>query len=214
MNDAVELLRRGSVVAAPSLLGAIVTSEIGGAVVRLRITEVEAYRQDDPASHTFRGLSTRNSSMFEAAGHIYVYRHMGLHHCMNFVTGEAGVGEGILIRAGQIIDGLDVALGRRRQRGTCRHERDLARGPARLTTALGVDLTLNGAQFTVPGAPVTLTLGDPVDLVDIATGPRVGVSGPGADPGTYPWRFWVRGDETVSDFKPGTVRRERKITAH
>lgn len=208
-DTAVDVLRRGSVVAAPALLGAVVTSEIGDAIVQLRITEVEAYRQDDPASHTFRGLSARNAAMFEAAGHIYVYRHMGLHYCMNFVTGEAGVGEGILIRAGQIVNGVDVALDRRRQRGTCRSERDLARGPARLTTALGVDLALNGANFTVPGAPVTLTLDHSVAADAVATGPRVGVSGPGADPDTYPWRFWIHGDDTVSDFKPGTVRPTR-----
>ncbi len=171
---------------APRLLGATVRH----GTVAVRITEVEAYDgPNDPGSHAFRGSTARNRVMFGPPGQLYVYFVYGMHHCANVVCGPAGEPSAALLRAGEVIDGLELA--RSRRNGT---DRDLARGPARLCAALGLDLAHTGTDLSA-GA-VTLTLGDPVDPARIATGPRVGLRR-AAD---YPWRFWIAGDPTVSRY--------------
>lgn len=181
---------------APTLLGAHLRSTLGAAVVTVRITEVEAYEgADDPASHAYRGPTPRNQVMFGAAGGTYVYHHMGLHYCMNLTCGVAGTATAVLIRAGEVIEGVDVAWERRNARGVCRTPRDLARGPARLTVALGVGGEHNGITVN-SGQGLTIEEGEQV--TSVCTGPRVGVRGPGADPQLYPWRFWICGDPYVS----------------
>lgn len=192
---AMDLSARGLDVA-PSLLGALLTSTLGGARVTVRITEVEAYEgADDPASHAYRGRTARNSVMFGPPGGVYVYRHMGLHYCMNLTCGTEGVATAVLIRAGEVIDGTESAWQRRNATGVCRVPRDLARGPARLTVALAVTGQHNGIDIN---AGEGLSLAAPNTTPPMSTGPRIGVRGMGADPERFPWRFWIEGDTFVS----------------
>jgi DNA-3-methyladenine glycosylase len=176
---------------APRLLGAVLRH----AGVAVRLTEVEAYDGPaDPGSHAYRGRTARNEVMFGPAGFLYVYFTYGLHHCCNVVTGPTGTPSAVLLRAGEVVAGVEVARSRR-LRST---DRDLARGPARLCQALGIDLAENGADLT--SGPVTLELGEPVSSV--STGPRVGLRGAP----DRPWRFWVAGDPTVSAYRPAKPR--------
>lgn len=195
--------------AARLLLGAILTHDDGGEPVSVRITEVEAYMGDvDPGSHAFRGRTARNNTMFGPAGHLYVYFTYGMHYCANVVCGVDGQATGLLLRAGEIIDGVATA---RERRGNPSTDLDLARGPARLTQALGINRSLDGAD--VFAAPLRLELPDsaaPERLV--STGPRVGVSGPGGS-AEYPWRFWLTDDPTVSKYRPAAARKRRSGTA-
>jgi len=172
---------------APRLLGAVLT--LGG--VSVRLTEVEAYAgPDDPGSHAFRGRTARNAVMFGPPGRLYVYFIYGMHHCANLVTGPDGSAGAVLLRAGEVVAGLEVA--RERRPGV--RDRELARGPARLCRTLGVDLAHNGVRPEIEQ-------GD--EPVQISSGPRVGLRH-AAD---RPWRFWVTGDPTVSTYRPAAPRR-------
>ncbi|PKH41993.1 DNA-3-methyladenine glycosylase [Nocardioides alpinus] len=172
---------------APRLLNAVVSH--GG--VSVRLTEVEAYAgPDDPGSHAFRGETARNAVMFGPPGRFYVYFVYGMHHCANLVTGPAGDPGAVLLRAGEVVAGLDVA--RARRPGSS--DRDLARGPARLCRALGIDLTHNGVRLDVVAGEGPL---------QTSSGPRVGLR----RAAERPWRFWVTGDPTVSTYRPASVRR-------
>jgi DNA-3-methyladenine glycosylase len=167
--------------------------------VAVRITEVEAYDgPNDPGSHSYRGRTDRNAVMFGPPGRLYVYFTYGMHYCCNLVVGPEGVPSAVLLRAGEVVDGVDVA--RERRGGSS--DRDLARGPARLCQALGIDLTHNGADLAA--GPLTLdglgTYAGPV-----GTGPRVGLR----LAGDRPWRFWVDGDRTVSTYRPAVPRTRR-----
>jgi DNA-3-methyladenine glycosylase len=186
---------------ARDLLGALVVHELPGVGgVALRLTEVEAYAGGhDPASHAFRGSTARNAVMFGPAGHAYVYFTYGMHFCMNLVCGTEGQASAVLLRAGEIIEGLDVV----RQRRPGVRDRDLARGPARLTRALAVDRALDGADVTQRSSPLRVLRGEPVADDAVRWGPRVGVSA-AAD---LPWRAWVDGDPTVSAYRPHVKRR-------
>jgi len=194
---------------APHLLGATLTTHLPDGVVTVRLTEVEAYDGEaDPGSHAFRGRTARNEVMFGPAGHLYVYRHLGLHVCANVVTGVEGRASAVLLRAGEVVEGADVARARRLVRGVVRRDVDLARGPARLADALGITLAHRGVDVTDGVGPVRLAP-PPEPARAWATGPRVGVSGVGGDPVTYPWRFWLPGEPTVSAYRPATPRRRR-----
>lgn len=195
--------------AAPLLLGSVLTHDDGGEPVSVRITEVEAYMGDvDPGSHAFRGRTARNNTMFGPAGHLYVYFTYGMHYCANVVCGVEGQATGLLLRAGEIVDGVETA---RERRGRPRTDLDLARGPARLAQALGINRALDGAD--VFSAPLRLELPEaPVPEHLVSTGPRVGVSGPGGST-EYPWRFWLAGDPTVSKYRPAVARNRRSGSA-
>jgi DNA-3-methyladenine glycosylase len=166
----------------------------------VRISEVEAYGgfQRDPASHAFRGQTPRNAVMFGPPGHFYVYFTYGMHWCLNVVTGAPATA--VLFRAGEVTEGIETA---RNRRPKARRDQDLARGPANLAAALGVDGSLNGLAFD--SAQLSLTLSEPLAAAAISTGPRVGIT-VGVE---EPWRFWVTGDNTVSAFKPGKPRKAR-----
>jgi DNA-3-methyladenine glycosylase len=182
--------------------------------VTVRLTEVEVYRgQADPASHAFRGPTARNAAMFEEPGRLYVYRHLGLHHCVNVVTGPDGFASAVLLRAGEVVDGLDVARARRRSAGVLRSDVDLARGPARLAVALALDLTAYGADLTQADGDVVMHRDFSAPTLPHVTGPRVGVSGVGADADQFPWRLWLPGEPTVSVFRPAVPRRRAPRTA-
>lgn len=187
---------------APQLLGC----RLVHAGVTIRLTEVEAYagEKGDPGSHAFRGKTPRTEVMFGPAGHLYVYFTYGMHYCANVVTGADGFASAVLLRAGEVVEGRDLALARRP--GV--RERDWARGPARLTRALALGRADNGADLCgTSDQPLIAPPAEPVDPRRIRTGPRVGVSGPGGDPTAYPWRFWLDGEATVSPYRPGVVRR-------
>ena len=195
---------------AADLLGAHVTTRRADGDVTVRLTEVEVYRGEvDPASHAFRGKTARNAAMFGEPGRLYVYRHLGLHHCVNVVTGPDGFASAVLLRAGEVVDGADVAAARRRSAGVLRADVDLARGPARLAVALGLDLTAYGADLTDPDGGVVVHREPTAPVLPHLTGPRVGVSGDGADQERYPWRLWLAGEPTVSVFRPAAPSRRR-----
>jgi DNA-3-methyladenine glycosylase len=192
--DLVELLSGPVLEAAPRLLGATIRH----GEVAIRLTEVEAYDgANDPGSHAFRGPTRRNQVMFGPAGHVYVYFTYGMHHCANVVCGPEGVASAVLMRAGEVVDGLETA---RLRRGAA-PDRDLARGPARLCVALGLDLTHNG--LPLDRGPSTLEPGE--RAADVRTGPRVGLR-PAAD---RPWRFWLPDEPTVSPYRAAVPRSGR-----
>jgi DNA-3-methyladenine glycosylase len=203
MADLADLLVGAPDDAARGLLGCRLTA--GGVTVRL--TEVEAYAGtgSDPASHAHRGRTARNAVMFGPPGYAYVYFTYGMHWCMNVVCGPDGLASAVLVRAGEVVDGIEVA--RSRRPGST--DRDLARGPARLTKALAIDGTYGGTDLLAATSPLTLRAGDRVDPSRIRTGPRVGVGGAGA---ATPWRFWIDGEPTVSVYRPAVPRRRRTVS--
>ncbi len=197
-------LSRGPDSVAPSLLGALLTC----GPVTVRLTEVEAYAgESDPGSHAFRGRTPRTDVMFGPPGRAYVYFTYGMHWCLNVVTGPAGEAGAVLLRAGEVVSGLEVA--RSRRPGAC--DRDLCRGPARLCRALAVTGALGGIDLLDAGS--VLRLAPPVDAPvpdQVRTGPRVGVAGAGAP---TPWRFWTADEPTVSVFRPAVDRSSRRRAA-
>ena len=183
-RDLRELLGQHASHAAPALLGAV----IGDGEVAVRIVEVEAYGgSDDPASHAHRGPGRKNAVMFGPPGYAYVYLSYGVHWCLNVVCHPEGVGGGILLRAGEVIEGIEVARARRGGQA------DLARGPGRLGQALGVTMADSGSDLG--GGRLTLGLG--TGPAAVAQGPRVGVS----RAANRPWRFWIEGDPFVSTYR-------------
>lgn len=169
--------------------------------IAVRLVEVEAYRgTDDPASHCYRGRTERNTVMWGPAGHLYVYFVYGMHFCANVVTLTEGRAGAVLLRAGEVTSGLDLA---RRRRPASRSAAELARGPARLTSVLGLDRDSNGLDLTDPASPLRLCAGDPVPDELVRTGPRVGV----ATAMEVPWRWWVDGSPAVSSYRRGGKRR-------
>ncbi|AQP49113.1 3-methyladenine DNA glycosylase [Tessaracoccus aquimaris] len=178
---------------ARGLLGAHLSVERDDGRVTARIMEVEAYGGGfDPGSHAYRGPSARNAAMFGPPLHAYVYRHMGLHTCFNVVVAVDGTPTGVLIRAGEIVEGLEAARARRSAKGRTRSDNDLAAGPARLTVALGITLADVGAPLD-GSTGITLTP-RPGPEPTIASGPRIGL-GKATD---FPLRFWIEGDPSVS----------------
>lgn len=155
-----------------------------------RVVEVEAYTQDDPACHAFRGRTARNAALWGPPGHAYVYRSYGMHWCFNVATGEDGVGQGCLIRAAQPLVGHDVM----RRRRPVRHEADLLRGPAKLCQAFGIGGSLSGTDVCDGGI---LQFRDDGTRPPVTAGPRVGVT-QAAD---LPWRFYVPGSRWVSPYR-------------
>jgi DNA-3-methyladenine glycosylase len=188
---------------APDLLGCVIEHESPEGLVAVRLTEVEAYDgETDPGSHAFRGRTPRNAVMFGPPGHVYVYFTYGMHWCMNLVCGPDGRASAVLLRAGEVVEGEELA---RARRTTARSPRELARGPARLTVALGIDRAYDGANATDPAAALRVRAGQP-PVGAVRNGPRVGVAGDGAD---HPWRFWLDGESTVSAYRPAVSRRRR-----
>ncbi|WP_425310038.1 DNA-3-methyladenine glycosylase [Ammonicoccus fulvus] len=176
-----------TLVTARLLLGAVLRR----GPVAVRITEVEAYAAaDDPASHAWKGPTRRNAVMFGPPGRLYTYAMHG-HTCANVICTPEGVGGGVLLRAGEVVLGLEDA---RTRRGDVADHR-LARGPGNLTRALGITMVDGGAELFDPESPFSLTPGD--EEPEISAGPRVGVSR-AAD---VAWRFWITGDPTVSAYR-------------
>jgi DNA-3-methyladenine glycosylase len=155
--------------AAQLLLGCELIRELDGDVLTSRIVEVEAYDQEDPASHTFNGKTARNGAMFKSAGHAYVYLIHGIHNCLNVVTGIEGYGSGVLIRAVEPLQGEEVMEARRGRTG-----RDVTNGPGKVCAALGIDRELSGHDLAFP--PLKLVRRQPLPPSQIEIGPRIGIS--------------------------------------
>jgi DNA-3-methyladenine glycosylase len=199
---------------APRLLGCVLEHETADGLVAVRLTEVEAYEgADDPASHSYRGRTARNGVMFGGPGHAYVYFTYGMHWCVNVVCLPPGTASAVLLRAGQVIEGEPLAAARRsagRARPSAIAARELARGPARLCQALGIDRAQDGADVCDPPSPLRIR----APAADggrsgISRGPRVGISR-AAD---WPWRFWLAGDPSVSVYRPHVPRARSKAVS-
>jgi DNA-3-methyladenine glycosylase len=179
--------------AARGLLGCRLTAH----GVTVRLTEVEAYSGVgmDAASHAHRGRTARNAVMFGPPGYAYVYFTYGMHWCMNVVCGQSGTASAVLLRAGSIVDGVELA---RSRRIAARADFELARGPARLCAALGIDGSAYGTDLLDGSGPVRLRPpAAPVDGAAVRSGPRVGVTGAH----DLPWRFWLDGEPSVSAYR-------------
>ena len=181
---------------APLVLGALITSVVDGRRVSLRLTEVEAYggQGEDPGSHAYRRLTPRNATMFGPPGRAYVYFTYGMHWCVNVVTQPEGTAGAVLLRAGEVVEGIDTA---RERRGPTVRDRDLARGPARLTVALGITGDLDGIDLFASRSPLRLRMPRTSATGYVVT-PRTGVGGAGA---STPWRFHLVDEPTVSPYR-------------
>ncbi len=182
--------------AARRLLGAILWS----GPVALRIVEVEAYGSDpdgpwpDPAAHSWPGPTARNAVMFGPAGRLYVYRSYGIHLCVNVTGGYDGEAGAVLVRAAEVVDGIEMA---RERRPAARKDTDLARGPGNVGSALGITMSDYGTELFDPFSALRLELNPPVPQSEIAAGPRVGVS----LAAETAWRFWLPASPAVSVYR-------------
>jgi DNA-3-methyladenine glycosylase len=136
---------------------------------------------------------------------LYVYFTYGMHDCVNVVCGPAGEASAVLLRAGEVVHGVDVAHARR---PTARRDVDLARGPARLAGALGLSRADDGAVIGAGRIGLLVPERPPGTVLQ---GPRVGVAGPGGVGDDFPWRFWLAGEPTVSPYRPAVPRRRRGV---
>jgi DNA-3-methyladenine glycosylase len=181
---------RPALVVARALLGRdLVRTLEDGSVLRARIVECEAYRQDDPASHSFNGRTPTRETMFGPPGHLYVYVSYGMHFCMNVVTGRDGEGSAVLLRAAEPIEGIERMI---ELRGLD-IPRLLLAGPGRLCQGLGITRAQDGTDLVV-GDELHLERGRPVPGADVVVGPRVGLT----VAREQPWRFTVRGSRFLS----------------
>ncbi|WP_404312929.1 DNA-3-methyladenine glycosylase [Agrococcus terreus] len=196
---------------APLLLGGVLRRADAEGAVAVRVTEVEAYRgADDPGAHSFRGRTARNATMFGPGGHVYCYFTYGMHHAVNVVAGPAGSGWGVLVRAGAVVEGAELALERRSARRASAPSGELARGPGNVAQALGATLADDGAALggaASDGAAWSFEPAAGSSPPAFRTGPRVGVSGPGGDAAAFPWRFWLPGEPSVSAYRAAARRR-------
>jgi len=184
------------------MLGCWLVSDRPEGTVALRLTEVEAYSGSgiDPSAHSHRGPTPRAAIMFGPPGRLYVYFSYGVHWCANVVIGAEGDGEAVLLRAGEIVLGEELA---RTRRPAARSPRDLAGGPARLTQALAIGRDDLGTDLLSPESAIRLHRGPAP--VSISAGPRVGIS-VATD---LPWRFWETDAPSVSVFRAGGKPRRR-----
>jgi len=167
---------------APELIGAtLLVDGVGGTIV-----EVEAYDQDDPASHSFRGLTARTASMFGPPGHAYVYRSYGIHWCLNLVCAEEGRSEAALVRALEPTAGLETM----RERRGLEAERALCSGPGKLCQALGITRILDGLSLDEPPFELRARAGEP----PLAVGRRIGIT----RAVEQPWRYGLAGSPFLS----------------
>jgi DNA-3-methyladenine glycosylase len=168
MSELRKVLRLSADRAAPRLLGAVLVSDVEGVQTSVRLSEVEAYGPDDPASHSFRGPTSRTEPMFGRPGLLYVYLSYGVHWCANVSTTAEGTGAAVLFRAGAPIAGAATMTERRGGRS------DLADGPGKLCQALGIDGAMSGVDLLDRSSSVRLEWGDPPDRFEST--PRIGIT--------------------------------------
>lgn len=193
---------------APSLLGRVLIADSADGRVAVRLTEVEAYAGEaDPASHAGRGRTPRSEIMYGPPGHVYVYFVYGMHWCANIVTGPDGAASAVLLRAGEVVEGIDLARQRRP------HERSdfkLASGPARLARVLGLDGRANGLDLCEPNGALRVAVGRRTPAERIMTGPRIGVT----NATDRPWRYFEAGATSVTAYRAGGRRRPIPVNSN
>jgi DNA-3-methyladenine glycosylase len=181
---------------ARDLLGCFVESRTDDGLVAVRLVEVEAYAGEaDPASHAWRGPTPRTQVMYGPPGRSYVYFSYGMHWAVNVVCREPGTAAAVLLRAGEVVTGIDLARSRRRD-GT--PDARLASGPANLAAAMGIDGSWNDTDLTLGSSPLVIRRGSHVSDEQVVAAPRVGIS----RAVETPWRFVVLGDSRVSAPRP------------
>ncbi len=222
-----EFFDRPATEVAPELLGCVLVHSSADGEVAAELVEVEAYMgSGDSASHSYRGRTARNEVMFGPPGHAYVYFTYGMHFCVNLVCQLPGTASAVLLRAGRIVAGNDLAVRRRFGAAglgaagpgaaglgaagpgaalTARQFEQLASGPARLCQALGIAREQNGLDACAPGGELRICRPAgfaPLSGDQVATGPRVGVS----SAAQVPWRYWIAGDRAVSAYRAHVPR--------
>lgn len=198
---------RSATVVAPELLGCVLSHETGEGLVAVELTEVEAYMGEaDPPSHAYRGKTARNAVMFGPPGYAYVYFTYGMHFCVNLVCMPSGTASAVLLRAGRVVAGEELAA---KRRNAVSAGPKLASGPARLCQALGIGREQNGADVCAGEGMLRITSGHLRYDGVVKTGPRVGVSS-GAE---VPWRYWIAGEPSVSAYRAHMPRNRKPVTA-
>ncbi len=200
---------------APLLLGSVLVQELPTGPVGIRLTEVEAYGGSvDPGSHSFRGPTPRNASMFGPPGHLYCYFTYGMHHAINIVCDSVGIGTGCLLRAGEVIVGLELAHRRRemapggKPRLKALSDQALARGPGNLAQVFAATRAdTDGADLCAAAGEWSCWLPDEGGKPSgVQTSGRVGVGGAGGDAASFSWRFYLAGEPSVSAYRAAATR--------
>jgi DNA-3-methyladenine glycosylase len=182
---------------AKSLLGKIFIRSVGKKILSGKIVEVEAYLHNDPACHAYRGITERNKVMFKEGGHLYVYFTYGMHYCANIVTNKQGVGEAVLIRAIEPMEGIEVMMKNRFGRSVRHLQGDglvqnLTNGPAKFAQAFGLTKKQNGISLV--GEEIFIADGEKVPPSRIITTTRIGIS----TAKDKKWRFYIKENPWVS----------------
>ena len=178
-----------------NLLGMLLVRKIGKKFAAVRIVETEAYiGEHDPACHAFGKVTNRNSVMYGQEGRAYVYFIYGNYYCFNVVCGKEGVGNAVLIRAGEPAEGIDIM---RRNRPDVKNDIDLTNGPSKLCMALNIDKKLNGADITDPESNVFITGDSGINEFEINISRRIGLN-KGIE---FPYRFFIRDNPYVTKHK-------------
>ena len=174
--------------AAKNLLGCYLVHESNEGKTVGKIVETEAYLKDDPGSHAFSGKTNRNKAMFGEAGRAYVYFIYGMYHCFNVVTNKKGIGEAVLIRALEPIEGIEL-MKRRRE---IKDVKKLCNGPAKLVISMGIKKKYNESDLTKK--PLYITMGEKVEDEKIVAAKRIGL----ACGEKLPYRFYIKENGFVS----------------
>jgi len=186
-----------SPVVAKELLGSYLHRVINGVELIGKIVETEAYGPADPASHSYRGVTERTRTMFMEGGLSYVYFTYGMYYCFNISTNEEGIGEAVLIRGIEPLQGMDVM---KKLRPAAKRERDLTNGPGKICQAFHLTKKDNGIDL-ITSDELFVTEGEVVEKNLIGVSSRIGIR-MGID---HPWRFYVKGNPYVSPGKPSGV---------
>ncbi|MDB5051813.1 MAG: 3-methyladenine glycosylase [Fibrobacteres bacterium] len=187
---------RSTVEVARDLLGTVLVHDSPQGRAAGRIVETEAYLRDDPACHASRGPTSRNRPMFGPPGHAYLYLIYGMYHCFNVVTAPRGTGEAVLIRALEPVEGMALMA---RRRGTDK-PKALCSGPGKLVIALGMGMSLNGADLRrgplaiLPSASYPFPAGEDPSLGNIKVTTRIGIT----QAAHLPLRFYLEGNPFIS----------------